>query len=73
MSNHACTFFKYVYETGNRQKWLLPWSLWWIQDGITDWGCGRVIGSPKPLGDHRRPRLHRPCRDVRSHSTLKGG
>ena len=35
--------------------------------------CGRVIVLPKPLGDNRRPRLHRPCRDVRSHSTLKGG
>ena len=39
MSNHACTFFIFTYhETGNRQKWLLPWSLRWIQDGITDWG-----------------------------------
>lgn len=28
----------YIHETGNRQKWLLPWSLRWIQDGITDWG-----------------------------------
>jgi hypothetical protein len=72
MSNHACTVFKYeTVEIG--KNGFYPGASGGYRTGSQIGGCGRVLGSPKPLGDNRRPRLHRPCRDVRSHSTLKGG